>query len=630
MTAPTARRLLPLILGGTAIVVASGTLALAAFPWGWLRVPAERMLSDRLGRPVTIAAAERVDSFGFTPTVHLAGLRVAQASSSAGGDLARIADLTVRFPVAPLLRGALLPTMVDMSGLRLDLVRNATGRWNFGSDKPGGDEGGGDLPRIDTLRIRDGHLRLRDARRDLDLNATLAADRTDGLRITGTGSLQGGPVRVGARGGALDALDPDARYPFMLAIASPRVALSARGSMDHALDLGHFRARVVSRGDDLKSLDAILQAGLPATQHYDLTATVRRDAPRWVLTDLTGTLGRSDLAGTLTVDKRDGRSKLDAKIHANRFDFDDLASDEAKARGIARTRTEGRRVIPGTRVRLEKLGRTDGVLRFTATHLLMPPGSRFESLAATLTLDHRRLTVSPLRIGLTHGALTGRLVVDHRGRDPNVAIRLLMRGARIEDVLTRVSEASGPLDGRIALDGTGSTLRAAMARSNGTIGLVARDGQVARTLATLAAGDLLRGAGLAIGKDRGTVPIRCLVGRFQAKGGTLTPAPLLIDTPVMRADARGTVDLSTERLALAFTGRSKNPDLLQSAAPVRISGTLADPRLDVTPPDPPGRRRGLFAKIGTFLKTIRTRADEGRGTPAPDADCTRLERLALR
>ena len=618
------------ILAGTALAAGAGALAVAAFPWGWLRSPAERLLSAELGRPVTIAAADRVDGFGFSPTVRMSGIRVPQPAWAGRGDLARIDDITVRFPVLPLLTGQFRPTAIDIAGLHLALVRNAAGRWNTDNGRPATpSDSDAAIPRIRHLRIRNGDVRLVDARRRLDLRTHVVAD-AERLRIDGAGRLRGAPIRVTASGRALNDLDPDARYPFAFAVVSPQVTLSGRGRMDRPLDLARMEARVASHGNGLKSLDTLVQAGLPETPDYRLTAHLRRDPGRWTFTDLRGTLGRSDLAGTLSVSRQDGRTRLDATLRAARFDFDDLSSDAARARSAARDRAVGRRILPGTRIRLDKLGHVDGRLRFTADRLLMPPGSRFQSLRATLVLDHRRLTVRPIRVGLTHGTLSGSMIVDHRGADPALTMRLAMRGARIEDVLTSVAEASGPLNGRITLDGRGSTLRQAIAGASGTIGLVATDGRVARTLATLAAGDLLRGAGLAIGKDKGSVPIRCLVGHFDVHRGRLTPSPLLIDTPIMRADGQGSVDLATERLALVFHGRSKRPDLLQSAAPVRISGTLANPKLDVTPPDPPGRKRGLFAKVGVFLKTIRTRGDAGRATRAPDADCARLERLALR
>ena len=624
------RSILARTLAGTAVVAVAGALAVAAFPWGWLRSPAERLLSAELARPVTIAAADRIDGFGLSPTVRLSGIHIPQPGWAGNGDLARIDDLTVRFPVLPLLTGRFLPGAVTIDGLHLALRRNAAGRWNTDDGRPRAqEEQDAAIPRIRHLRIRNSDIDLVDARRRLDLRTTITADAGT-LRLAGQGRLAGAPIRLTATGRGLSDLDPAGRYPFALQIRSPQVTLSARGTMDRPLDLARFDARVTSRGDDLRSLDALVQAGLPETQDYRLSARVRRDPDRWSFTDLRGTLGRSDLAGTLLVTKQDGRTRLDAALRAARFDFDDLSSDAARARSAARDRAIGRRILPGTRIRLDKLGHVDGRLRFTADRLLMPPGSRFRSLDATLVLDRRRLTIRPLRVGLTHGTLAGSMVVDHRGADPALSMRLAMRGARIEDVLTSVAEASGPLDGRITLDGRGSTMRQAIAASSGTIGLVATEGRVARTLATLAAGDLLRGAGLVIGKDGGSVPIRCLVGHFVVRRGRLTPSPLLIDTPIMRADGQGTVDLATERLSLVFHGRSKQPDLIQSAAPVRISGTLARPRLDVTPPDPPGRKRGLFAKVGAFLKTIRTRGDAGRAMPAPDAACGRLERLALR
>ena len=65
--------------------------------------------------------------------------------------------------------------------------------------------------------------------------------------------------------------------------------------MDRPLDVGHLTARISAHGDDLVLLDAVIEAGLPATQPVKLLANVRRDGRDWTIRALTGSIGRSDL-----------------------------------------------------------------------------------------------------------------------------------------------------------------------------------------------------------------------------------------------------------------------------------------------------------------------------------------------
>ena len=301
---------------------------------------------------------------------------------------------------------------------------------------------------------------------------------------------------------------------------------------------------------DLQYLDDVIQAGIPATQDYALVAKVRHENPDWIVTGLSGTIGHSDLAGALTVRKRDGRSILDGRIAANRFDFDDLSSDEQQARAAADEKRTGKRILPDTAIHFEKLARTDGVIRFDAKKLIMKGKSPFVGLHATLTMDHRLLTVKPVEATLVPGTLGGTIVVDHRSGDPKLTVTLDLKGGRIEDIFTEAKDATAPLDGRIRLHGTGRTVREALGRGDGTIGLASRGGAMRLSVATLGAGDVVRGAKIALSDQRDAMtPIRCIIGTFTARRSQVTAGDLILDTEVMRAGGSGTVDLGTERIA---------------------------------------------------------------------------------
>ncbi|MBM3928926.1 MAG: AsmA family protein, partial [Sphingomonadales bacterium] len=78
------------------MTIVAGLLLLAAFPVAPFRERAERTLSERFGRPVTIGALERTPAFSFTPTIRIRDVRIPQPDWAGDGDLARIATLDVQ------------------------------------------------------------------------------------------------------------------------------------------------------------------------------------------------------------------------------------------------------------------------------------------------------------------------------------------------------------------------------------------------------------------------------------------------------------------------------------------------------------------------------------------------------
>lgn len=443
-------------------------------------------------------------------------------------------------------------------------------------------------------------------------------------------ALSAGPLTITVLGGNLDSVEPELRYPFSIEVASPLLTLTGHGAMDHVLDTSHFGAVIDTHGHDLKDLDDLIQAGVPATQEFALKARVRHDDTDWMITDLNGTIGRSDLAGDLNIKRRNGRSILKGHVRSNAFDFDDLASDEQLARGKAEQARIGKRIVPNTAIHFEKLSHTDGVIRFRTAKLLSKHPSPFVGLDATLTMDHRLLTVKPVAARLTHGMLGGEIVVDHRQGDPKLTVALDLVGGRIEDLFTiDPKRAKVPVDGRIRLHGVGNTVRAALGRGDGTIDVFGRGGGMDLEVATLAAGDVIRGIGLAVVGANRLAPIRCVDARFVARRGVLTATDLTLDTTVMRAGGVGTLTLLVEPLALTLQGRSKHPDVVQSTVPIRIGGTLARATFDVVPVNRSPLKKSLLGRIGEVLGSLRTRNERGRATPAPYAACDDLATSAL-
>src|ERR1700740_1955331 len=139
-----ADRRLHIAAGVVAALIAIGLIVLAMMPWGAFKPSIERGLSDRFGRPVTIGAVDRIDSFSFTPTIEIHALRIPQAEWGGSGDLARIERLRVRFSAFRLLFGRFRPGTIDIDGAHLALARDINRRNNW--TKPGEEKGGDGSP----------------------------------------------------------------------------------------------------------------------------------------------------------------------------------------------------------------------------------------------------------------------------------------------------------------------------------------------------------------------------------------------------------------------------------------------------------------------------------------------------
>lgn len=605
------------IAGGVVIVMALLLAALAAFPWGVLRETAARRASEQIGRPVTIGRIERLDGLSFTPTIAIHDLSVPQAAWVGKGELARITTARVRFSAWAMLVGRFAPQSIEIEGLRLTMVRDAQRRENWRKDGARG--GGGDSPlRLDHLVLRDVRVTYRDAFQQRSFDLTLSSD-AGGFRVGGAGVVRGQPVSVTAHGPMVATTGKP--WPFGATIDGPALAMRATGAMDAPLDLRHLTIDVKARADDLKMIDAIIEAGLIGTQPVSLTAHARHDGHDWNVTSVAGMIGQSDIAGHVIVRKVDGRTKLDGAIDAERLRFDDFASDAGLARAQALRRAEGPKLVPNLRINIRKITHTDGTIAFTVQHLIDNGGARaFTALRGQITLDHQVLTVDPLSFTMTRGTMNGSLRVDQRGgRDvPLVTIDMAIRDSSLGTIAgTAGGEVDGRFDARARLAGIGSTIREAVGHSDGMLGVMARDGRLPAKIASMIGLDAGRSFFTHGDEEAG---LRCVALRLDVRGGVGRADPFVIDTTRSRSDGTGTITFPSEALAFDLEGHPKDRIVLRLPGSLHIGGTIKQPDA-VVPPH--------VKSVGNIFKAIGRAIRGDQGPLATDADCAVLARRVL-
>jgi uncharacterized protein involved in outer membrane biogenesis len=586
-------------------------LVLAAFPWGVLRDRVSRSLAERFRSDVSIGTIERVEPLSFSPTLIVRNLTIAQPHWAGQGDLVKIDRLDLRFEVLPLLRGKFDLQALAIDGGRVAMVRTRDGRKNWAPDKRGE---GGSAKAITSLTVRNLVIDYRDAVQNRRFSITVASDG-QGFRAVGTGSIDERPVRVALTG---PTIRDDGDWPFTARVDGPTITVDARGVMASPLNTRRMTVDLTARADDLKTLDALIEAGLFGTQPVNLTARVRHDDPTWIVERLSGTIGRSRLAAAnATVTKADGRTGIDGKLQFATLSFDDLATDEGRARAAALERRIGPRVVPGTRINLAKMDDLDGTLAIRVDRLLDADGLR--SLDATLAIDHSRLTVQPLIVRLAQGQITGQVVVDQRGERavPKAAFDLKLTGSRIS-TFAGGAPVDAPLRARLTLVGSGDTIRAAIGRSDGMIGFAATNGTLPAKFASLLGADVARGVTT---DDDARARLRCMALRLDVTKGVGRLDPLVIDTSRAQTRGQGRVNLSDETLAIALTGTPKERTLLRLDRPVQVTGRLQSPQVRIPP---------AVKSAGGILRMLGKAITGDQGPLAGNADCNALVGRALR
>ncbi|WP_342366377.1 AsmA family protein [Sphingomonas sp. CFBP 13706] len=599
-------------------VVVLGLIVLAAFPWGSLKGVIQRQLTARFGRPVTIGGIERVDTFGFNPTIRITDVRIPQAAWAGTGDFVRLREAEATFSGLALLKGAFGPRDVKARGLRLVLVRDRNGRTNW--ERPGKPKGGGSSTDLDGLTISDSVIAYRDDKQDRFVTARFTADPVHGIRAAGNGTIRGAAVRIAVAGPSVERFQGKP-WPFTASIDGDALSITAKGRMDHPLDTDAMELDVTARATDLKLIDAVIEAGLFRTQPVSFSAHVRHDQPKWTVTQLKGVVGRSDFTGHVSVDKQDGRSKVDGAIVSRQFDFGDLASDEGKAKGAALERAIGPRLVPNTRIDIGKIDTTDARMAFRIKRIVSAKGaSPILSARGVLAIDHQLLTLSDLDARLPHGRVEGKLTVDQRGdrKVPMVDINLRLRGSSVQDLAGGGGEFSGNVSARARLRGPGTTIRAAVGNANGTIGFVARDGQLPQGIAAALGFDAARAL---LAKDGERAGLRCVVLKLDVTRGHGRIDPMIVDTTASLMRGQGSVVFPGETLNIRLTGTPKQHALLRVPGSAYMTGTIERPAVTI-PPE--------VKSVGNIFKAIGRAITGKQGPTARDADCSGLAARVLR
>ena len=629
---PTAR-----IVGGALLsLVVAVVLFAALFDWNLLRGPIGRWASAKYDRQIALTGDMDVKLLSWTPTVVVRGLKVGGPDWARDRDTADVDEVRASVRLAPLLIGRVEMPLLSITRPRVVMISDRQGRksWRLDADRP--DDGrGAKLPPIERLIIRDGALTFEEQRRGLSVNATVNAQETAGgtagFVLDGRGAVRGSPMTVRIEGGPFVNIRRDRPYAFQADVRGAGSALTARGRITRPFDLGRFDAVMTLEGRDLSDLYLLTGVTLPNTPPYRLSGALNRDGRVWTFKDFDGRVGASDLSGQVRIESG-GRLRVDAELASRRLDIDDLAAvlgarvrTDPSGRNTEAPIMVGGKLLPDAKLQTDRLRTMDGSLTYRAgavkaNHLDV----RKVDLGAVL--KDGVLKLDPISFDLNRGSLNGTARIDATQAIPRNTVDLRLAGYPLESIVPARNGSvpvSGLALGRARLEGPGASIHEFAAASNGSMSLIVPNGRMRAAFAELLGVNASAGLLKLLSGDQSVSTIRCAVADFDVRGGKAQARTFVIDTDVVLAQGKGSIDLGAETLNLRIEGESKKPRLLRLWAPITVSGPLTAPRIGVDAGDVVSQG-GLAGLLGTLVAPVTALfafVDPGL---AKDADCGRL------
>jgi uncharacterized protein involved in outer membrane biogenesis len=578
---------------------------LVLFDWNWFRGPLARVASYKLNREVGILGDLDVHPWSLTPSAEVHDVTVAQPPKLHKGEMAKVGTIAVRVQLLPLFKGKQIIELVQATGAEVHLQRDIGGanNWQFGDPTKRGQPM--KLPVIQNFVVKDGHVLFNDAKRKLTLDGIVntsehltGADRGS-FSLRGHGTLNAEPFTLVVTGAPLIHIDRNHPWPFKADMHSRSTHATADASIDKPFNLGQFGGRLTVSGENLADLYHLTGLALPATPPYRVSGHLRRNNTRYDFDRFTGRVGDSDLAGDLYVLTGGKRIYLNADAHSRKLDFDDVgpifglppatgrgetASPEQRAQAGAMRKTG--RLLPDTPLDVHRIRAMDADVTYRADSVNAP---RFplRRVSLKMKLKDGVLDADPVSFDFPHGSLDGRVRLDASRDVPRTDLDARLTKARLEDFIAFRSlgrpAVEGGLSAHVKLVGSGNSIHKAAASSNGTLTAAMPNGNMRQAFAELLGINLTKGLILLLSENPKQTPIRCAVTDFDVHGGVMQARTMVLDTGVVVAHGKGSVDLRNETLNFKIDGDSKKFRLVRLLSPITLKGPIAHPKAGIEP-----------------------------------------------
>ena len=619
------------------------------FPWDLLRGPINRYVSGQLGRRFEITRQLSVHP-GRTTTVRAEEVEIANPEWAEYPFFlkARVAEFDVK--LLPLLFGKLVMPRISLSEPKIGLQIEPDGRRTWALSRDTSNKGA--VPEIGTLLVDQGMVTYRARAQGADIHADFSLVQQSGaplpLSFKASGKWKNQTFTANGQGGGVLQLSKDTQAPFPLEVTAVagRTSLRAKGSIAGLAEVAGIDATFDLQGQDLGELYNLLGVVLPPTPPYKLRGKLDKHGRLWAVSQIQGTLGKSDLSGALSFDQSTAVPLLTGKLQSKVMDFADLgpiigivpASEPASRqkpavgkvakpepaglkKNASRTPRGSGKVLPDTPLDVPKLRAMNADVIYFAADIRHVRELPLDKGNVHVKLNAGVLQLEPISLGVAGGTVAGSIRIDANIVPAAVTAKLDVRALQLKQLFPAVEStksALGKISGQFDLTGRGNSVAQTLGSATGNMAVLMGKGEISNILLEfigLDGGEVMKF--LVLG-DR-NVQLQCAAVAFDVKQGLMTSRAIVLDTSDTIVTGGGQVSLADETLDIVLKAAPKDRSILSFRSPLRIGGTFGAPSAGPEKTALAGRV-GLALLLGAVNPLLGLAATIETG-PGKDADC---------
>jgi uncharacterized protein involved in outer membrane biogenesis len=425
--------------------------------------------------------------------------------------------------------------------------------------------------------------------------------------------------------------------PVKLDVTIENTRVQFDGSVDELRAFKGVEGRFRAQGPDPAAVLELFQLPSISLPPYDMAGQMTWRGNQAKVTGLDGKLGDSDIGGDAAVELRPERPAVTADLHSDLLDLDDLAGliGAPPATGPGETASpaqeqrserheEDDRLLPTKEIDPELWRKADLEVDYSADRIeseLLP----IDRIRVHLVSEQGWLRVDPLVTGLADGTIVGFASMDGTRTPVAAEFDIRIEALQLQDMLAKLGvsgEGLGEIDGRVRLQGQGTSVDALLGSADGQVVLTMAGGAIDALIVEAIGLDLAESIAVlfdSMGQtEEDKTPIRCAIVNLEIEQGIATARPIVIDTVDSKITVDGQINLKDETLDIFIESLPKDPSLFSGNQPIHVDGPLLSPSVNPAPGRTESEALGwLMAPLAAVLPFFDLGGEE-------DSPCGRL------
>ncbi len=603
------------ILAGLA---AASLIILFSYDYNKFKPYITQAAKEATGRELKLAGDMKLQ-LGFTPALVIENISFQNAPWGSRPEMARVKRFELEVALFPLLSRNLQINRFRLiePDILLEINKDGISNLSFETKKPPQPSEPKDrrkdekssLPGflVRELVIEKGQLTYRDARSaklySLTLDRFSIAMETDKpVEMKGNGFYNQVPFGLDAKLGSIKALFSQTQeWPLNLKAEAAETTLSLQGTVRDLLAGRGIQFNLEVKSKDLTKLSPLAGSPIPIKGPLEISGQMTDPAPQvYKIANLKMVLDKSDLQGSAEINLTGSRPRLSGNFSSRLLDIKSLIPQkpgaEAKTPKSENPPQKRGKVFPNDPLPIDFLRALDAEVKIAAEKILVPL-LVLEKMKAEAILKDGALVLKPLQAVIGGGSMDGFVNLRAEGNEAALSSRIKIDRFDVGQLLKEFGARDlfeGKVDMILDLQGKGNSVAGLMGGLSGKTQTIMNKGRVDRRFIELlgagVSGNLLRLLN-PLKQQAEEMQLNCFVNFFDIKNGLAKSTAFALDTNYLTLVGEGTVNLKTEELNFAFEPVTKDPLKTKGLAdlglgdlvkPLRLTGTLAQPSLDVS------------------------------------------------